>query len=152
MSRLADEAHARWFEAHLAECARDLVIGATVYRVGWDRIEEGQVRRIDRVRHGSDQYEVEDPNGPCIRYHATFDTGDRWESQTYQWKWFFRREDAQKRLAEKLTERAKDLRAQADRCDALATATKSEAAAAEGAASASAPTTQTQAPNVVTPR
>lgn len=123
MSHQADEAHARQFDAHLAECERDLVVGAKVYRAAYDRIEEGEVRRIDRVRYGStweNHREIEDPNGPYARYHAEFGSGDRWESQIYQWKWFFRREDAAKRLAEKLTEHATDLRAQADRWDALA--------------------------------
>ena len=66
-------------------------------------------------------HEVEDPNGPCIRYHATFGRGAYgWESATYQWKFFYKIEDAKARLAKKLRERAEDNRREASRWDALA--------------------------------
>lgn len=122
MSRQAEEVHERLFSAHLEECARDLVVGARVYRAGYDQIEEGQVREIDRVRFavGDWQHEIEDPAGNYARYHASFMDGTRWESQIFQWRWFFRREDAERRLAIKLRERAKDLRRDAERWDVLA--------------------------------
>jgi hypothetical protein len=128
MSRAAEEAHARWFEKHLEECARDLVVWARVYRAGYDKIEEGTVRSIERIRFETSAWsgvprEIVDPQGDKIRYWASFsDNHTGWESQTYQWKWFFKLEDAKKDLARKLTERAKDLRAEADRWDALAAA------------------------------
>ena len=117
MSRY-DEAHEKWFEAHIEECRRDLVIGARVYRAGYDKIEEGTVRRIERIRYDYEYHEVEDPNGPYTRYIACF--GFEWESQTTQYKFFYRVEDARKKLAEKLRDRAKDARQEADRWDALA--------------------------------
>jgi hypothetical protein len=119
MSKKAEEAYEAWFKGHLEECARVLVVGARVYRANYNRIEEGEVRKIDRVRFTANR-EEEDPNGPVIRYWASFNDHNIWESQTYQWKWFFRREDAQKDLVQRARDRAKDLRAEADRWDALA--------------------------------
>jgi len=119
MSRQHEEAYEKWRAVHDEECRRDLVVGARVYRAEWDRIEEGTIERIDRVRFDYDAREVEDPDGPYPRYFACFGPG-RWESQTFQWKWFFRIEDAKKDLIKKLRDRAKDRRDEADKWDALA--------------------------------
>lgn len=122
MSRAAEEAHERWFEAHLKECVRDLVVGVKVYRVGYDKVEEGEMMRISRARRQNWNNLVEDPNGPHIVYYAHFSDGAYgWEMQTWQYIFFFRREDAQKKLAQQLRERAKDLRRDADKWEALAT-------------------------------
>lgn len=118
MSRQAEEAYERSRKAHDEECQRVLVLGAKVYRARWDRIEEGKVRRLDRVRFDSDGREVEDLTGPYTRYVACF--GSDWEGQTYQWKWFHRIDDAKRELAKQLRDRAKDKRQEADRWDALA--------------------------------
>lgn len=119
MSRQHEEAYARWRKTHDEECQRDLLVGAKVYRPAYDRIEEGTVERIDHVRYTSDAHEIEDPDGPYTRYFACFGPG-RWESQTFQWRWFYKVEDAKKLLARQLRERAEGHRRDADKCDALA--------------------------------
>ena len=123
MSRANELAYEKWRTTHDEECRRDLVIGARVYRAGYDKIEEGEVKRIDRVRYVESYFscpqEVEDPSGPYTRYTACFGANS-WESQTYQWRFFFKIEDARKDLVKKLRERAKDRRVDADRFDALA--------------------------------
>lgn len=121
MSRALEEAHERWFKTHLEECERDLIVGARVYRVGYDSVEEGKVSRVCRARRLGWNNLREDPNGSIVQYHACFGAG-AWESQTYQYIFFYRREDAQKKLAEKLRDRAKDCRRDADKWDALAAA------------------------------
>ena len=83
--------------------------------------------RIERIRYTDGIFdsgrEVEDPNGPYIRYVARFgpkDTGGSWEHQTFQWRFFYRIEGAQVKLVDKLRERAKEARRDADRWETLA--------------------------------
>lgn len=118
MSIEAEKAHERWMTIHEEECKRDLIIGAKVYRANWDRIEEGEVVRISRVRYTSDGREYEDKTGPYICYHASFRYDH--ESQTYQWKWFYKIEDAKRDLAKKLRRRAEESRRDAVKCEDMA--------------------------------
>lgn len=122
MSRQNEEAYEKWRKVHDEECRRDLVIGAKVYRAGYDKVEEGEVKSIARVRYVESYFgsprEVEDPEGLYTRYTACF--GSDWEHQTYQWAFFFNIADARKTLAQKLRDRAKEHRDDAARCDALA--------------------------------
>ena len=130
LSKQAEEAYEKWRAAHDEECRRDLVIGAKVYRAEYGRIEEGEVIAIDRIRYTDGIFdngrEVDDPNGPYTRYTACFGPG-QWERQTYQWRFFYNINDARKKLAKDLRERAKDARRDADRWDAMAATFEAQA-------------------------
>lgn len=118
MSRQAEAAYGKWRTLHEKECLRDLVIGARVYRAYWDRIEEGEVCRISRVGYTSDGREYEDKSGPYTCYHANF--RGTYESQTHQWKWFFKIADAERDLVRQLRRRAEDSRRDAAKWEDLA--------------------------------
>lgn len=118
MSIAAEKAHGKWMTVHDEECKRDLVVGAKVYRANYRYIEEGTVCRISRVRYTSDGREFEDPAGPYVCYHASFPSGH--EGQTYQWKWFFKIEDAKRELAKQLRRMAEDNRRKAAEYEDLA--------------------------------
>ena len=119
MSRQTEEAYEKRARLHDKECQRDLVLGATVYLPNFDHIEEGKVTKIDRIIFDSTGNEREDENGPYVRYHATF-SPHHWVSQTYQWKWFYRIEDAKKALVKQMRERARTSRQEVDKWENLA--------------------------------
>jgi len=123
MSRQAEESYAIWWKAHLEECKRELVEGRKVYRVGYDEIEEGVIVRVSKARQsGNDHHDYfDDPNGTYIQYWAQFGRGiGSCQGQIYEWKWFSKLGDAQKKLAEKLRDRAKDCLRDASKWNDLA--------------------------------
>jgi hypothetical protein len=82
-------------------------IGDSVFRVRWDRIEEGVVSMIRRVSFdGLGNYQ-EDLQGDHIETIAVFGT-DR-ESQTFCWKFFPTLELARERFRVLALRQAKDL-------------------------------------------
>lgn len=120
MSRAAERAFEEQFKKHLEDCARDLVVGATVYRAGYDCVEEGVVRRVSKCKftsfpYSGGPYECDDGDTPY--YVAQF--RHDWVGQTYQWQWFFDRAEAVKKLVEKLRERVEKNKAEVRRWEAL---------------------------------
>lgn len=112
MSKVAEDAHAKWFAQHEIECARDLVVGAKVYRANYDRIEEGVVIRVSRCHiseFGNGSPEERD-NGEHPYYVAEFPGGGwhSYEGQVYQWKFFTNLTDARKNLISQLRHRIED--------------------------------------------
>lgn len=94
------------------------VIGDTVYRARWDRIEEGRVTRIQRIKLDRQGNSLgPHPDGEYVESTAKF--GSDYDSQTYCWKFFPRVETAQARLAELAQGQADDKRREAAKWDAL---------------------------------
>jgi hypothetical protein len=94
------------------------VIGDAVFRANWDRVEEGRVIRIQRIKLDSQgNSRGAYPDGDFIETTAKF--GGDYESQTYCWKFFPRVETAQSRLAELAASHAEEKRREAARWDAL---------------------------------
>lgn len=106
MSR-RDDVLDRWFKKEIEECERNLVVGTKVWRPGWDKLEEGVVIRVDRVRVTEAGDPVTDENGDRRYFVAEFKDHDRYESQTYRWKFFDTERAAWARFAE-LAERRLD--------------------------------------------
>lgn len=102
MSRAAEEAHAKWFAQHWIDCEERFVVGATVYRVNWDRVEEGVVRRVER-------FNVTRSDGDHPVYYAQFGGTNcyngTWVDQTWAWKFFWTEVDARKELVKTLRDR-----------------------------------------------
>jgi hypothetical protein len=112
MSKAAEEEAERYFAQLRIENARDFVIGATVYRANFDRIEEGVVRKVGRC---DDPNYGEKADGKYPYYLAEFKRGrgaasGDWESQTFSWKWFATRDAARKKLRESIEGRIEDKR------------------------------------------
>lgn len=119
VSRAAEEEFKAQFAKHLEECARDLVVGATVYRAAWDGIEEGVVRRVSKCYFGfggSGPYEDEE-KGTSPLYVAQFRSD--WVEQTYQWRWFFDPAKAREELVRELRLRIENNRRAIARWEAL---------------------------------
>lgn len=100
------------------ENQHQFVIGDLVYRARWDRVEEGRVVRIQRIKLDRQGNSLgEHPDGDYIETHAKF--GSDYEKQTYCWKFFPRIETAHARLAELAQGQADDKRREAAKWDAL---------------------------------
>lgn len=120
MSRAAELAYEKWHQQHEVECARDLVVGAVVYRAMYDRIEEGVVRRVSRcnIRSNGNAIECENgEHGTSPYYVAQF--GRDWVDQTYQWRWFFDRKKAQAELVRELRRNIEHERSKIAKWEAL---------------------------------
>lgn len=115
MSRFDAEHERQWAEAAACD-ARDLVVGATVYRVMYGRIQEGVVRKVARCDN-PDRGDAPDGKNPY--YAAEFIKapgchGD-WEAQTYSWKFFADRDRAVKRLLGQMETEIEDKRRELDK-------------------------------------
>lgn len=116
-----DAEYARQFEQHLADCARDLVLGAKVYRARYGRIEEGVVDHVGRCRIDSGGNVRPDDAG-AHAYYGAKGVGpwpQEWDGQTYQWRWFFRLADARKELVREAKRRIEDMRVDIAKQEAL---------------------------------
>jgi hypothetical protein len=106
VSRAAEESEARWFAQHKLDCAKHFVVGAQVYRAGWDCIEKGVVRRVVRCRipkYSGDPIECED--GDHMLYIAQFGEGHglgSWVDQTFAYRFFWSEADARRDLLRNL--------------------------------------------------
>ena len=130
MSRAAEEAHEKWFLQHLSECARDLVVGAKVYRVNYNRIEEGEVVRVSTCDYhtsfGGSTILIErhDGKGSNPYYVARFRS--TYEEHEWQWRWFFKKTDAQQELIKQARDKLKELQRDMERWEDLIATTKAE--------------------------
>lgn len=118
MSRAAERAYEAWLKQHMAECARDLVVGATVYRAGYNEIETGVVRRVARCAYppwANDAVECDDGEYPY--YVAQF--RHDWVGQTQQLKWFFDKDKARVALIKDVRSRIDELKRDISRWEAL---------------------------------
>lgn len=123
MSRLAEEAFDRRLVSDRAECERDLVVGAKVWRARSDRIEEGVVRRVEIGRFLSNGDFVASASGHARNYVASFGAsgygpGD-WESQTYQWRFFLDKRRAHADLVRQLRRRVEEYQREIKKWEAL---------------------------------
>lgn len=118
MSRAAEEQAERWFVQQEKDDARDFVVGATVYRAAFDRIEEGVVRRVSRcdIPPGGGG-NVERADGKHPYYVAQFRSD--WVDQTYAWRWFAREEQARADLIRIVGGRIEDKRREIRELEAL---------------------------------
>ncbi len=111
MSKEKEDAWQKWSDQQKIDCARDLVVGAKVYRATYSCIEEGTVVKVSKCFINPNGDLREDPKGDFHYYAAKFGTGfDGYVTQTYQWKFFFNLKDAQKDLIRKLERRISDHR------------------------------------------
>lgn len=117
MSRF-DAIHERAFEKHLLECARDIVVGAKVYRANYSHIEEGVVKRVGRCCLRGDGDLEERDDGDHAYYLAQFGRYTC-EAQTYQWKWFVSEDKAKVRLVEQLRRSLEDAQGRIRELEAL---------------------------------
>ncbi len=113
MSRQTEEEFDKYFQAHLDECQRDLVVGATVYRPNYGDIQEGVIVVVSRCVLRSDGTPVETVNGDKALYYASF--GREWVSQTHQWKFFAKRPQAVAALLEEMRRESRDLTARQEK-------------------------------------
>lgn len=91
-------------EGHFDDPANQhqFVVGDLVYRAYQDRVEIGEVIRIERIRlDGQGNSLGPHPKGKYIQTVAQF--GHDYESQTYCWRFFPRAEIAHMRLMENLS-------------------------------------------------
>lgn len=118
MSAAGEKAYWAKHDAHVAECAALFAIGTVVYRAGYDTIEEGVVRTIER----GDESGGTDPNGKYVWYGAQFGSTFApfsFERQTAQYKWFATKAGARKALARQLRNRIEEKRTALAKAEAL---------------------------------
>jgi hypothetical protein len=92
-----------------AQDKKDFVVGAKVYRAGYDKVEEGEVVNVFPCRINSRGDPVEDPSGPHTAYCARFGVGlSGFELQTYHWKFFIKASVARAKLVYEMRCRVED--------------------------------------------
>lgn len=103
-----------------AACAHHFVVGATVYRARYDRVETGVVKRVSRCRiRGISPEECD--GGEYPYYVAQF--GSDWDAQTYAWRFFWDEAHARHALVEELQRRIAVKRREIQELEALAART-----------------------------
>lgn len=106
MSAAAERRFEESFKRVVEKDKQDFVVGATVYRAGYDKVEEGKVVKVYPCRlnrHGDPE---EDPKGEHTAYCARFDAGlSGFEVQTYHWRFFIKASVARAKLVGELQQR-----------------------------------------------
>lgn len=119
MSRFDKEHEAAWKRQTERE-AEAFVVGATVYRPKYDRIQTGIVRVVGRYDR-PDGERVEGGRYPC--YQATFvnapGCNPEWVAQTFSYHFFATEAEARRKLARDLENRIEDKQRDLRRLEAL---------------------------------
>lgn len=110
MSAAAERRYEERFRLVDAKAKETLVLGAKVWRAGYDKVEEGKVIRVFPCRLNGHGDPIEDPAGLHICYGAEFYDHQRYEQQTYPWKFFAKESVARWRLVRDLKSRAEEYR------------------------------------------
>jgi hypothetical protein len=118
MSRF-DQEHERQEAEQQRKDAAELVVGATVYRARYDRVETGVVRRVSRAKVTSSGGTEEDEHGEYPYYVAQFGGRGDWDGQTHSWKWFAQKERARRDLARQICNRIEERQREIKRLEGM---------------------------------